>query len=92
MQGAVGHKKWGRNALSQKIGGPIAIGGETGHLTTINCLIDFYLLNEMFIPGSTYWNIGVGVHKGDVKKDEKGISYIIRFAQNLARTMKNLEE
>lgn len=78
--------------LSKKIGGPIAVGGETGQLTTINCLIDFYLVNEMLIPSSTYWNIGVGVHKGEIEKDEKGKSYIMRFAQNLAWVMKKMEE
>lgn len=77
--------------LSKKIGGPIAIGGEAGQLAAINSLTDFYLVNEMLIPGSTYWNIGIGVHKGDIEKDEKGKSYIIRFAQNLAWTMKSME-
>lgn len=77
--------------LSKKIGGPIAIAGETGQLTTINCLVDFYLVNEMIIPSSTYWNIGIGVHKGDIEKDEKAKSYIIRFAQNLAWIIKSLE-
>jgi multimeric flavodoxin WrbA len=78
--------------LSKKIGGPIAIGGENGQLTTINCLIDFYLVNEMLIPSSTYWNIGTGVHKGDIERDEKGKLYIKRFAQNLALVMKKMEE
>lgn len=78
--------------LSKKIGGPIAVSGETGQLTTINCLVDFYLVNEMVIPSSTYWNIGIGVHKGDIEKDEKAKSYIIRFAQNLAWIIERLEE
>jgi len=70
--------------LSKKIGGPIAVAGETVHLTTVNCLVDFYLVNEMIIPSSNYWNIGTGVNKTDILKDKKGISYIKRFAENLA--------
>lgn len=80
-----------KQPLYKKIGGPIAVAGETGQLTSINCLIDFYLVNEMVIPSSTYWNVGVGVHKGDIEKDVKGKSYIIKFAQNLAWIMKSLE-
>ena len=80
-----------KHTLSKKIGAPIAVGGESGQLTTINCLIDFYLANEMIIPSSTYWNIGVGVNKGDIEKDKKGKSYIIRFAQNLAWIIKKME-
>ena len=78
--------------LSKKIGGPVAVGGESGQLATINCLVDFYLVNEMFIPSSNYWNIGVGTQKGDIEKDKKGKSYIMRFGQNLAWLMKKLEE
>lgn len=78
--------------LSKKIGGPIAVAGESGQLTTLNCLIDFYLVNEMIIPSSIYWNIGTGAYKGAVEKDKKGQSYIKKFAQNLAWTMKKLEE
>lgn len=78
--------------LAKKIGGPIAIAGETGQLTTLNCLIDFYLVNEMIIPGSNYWNIGFGVKKGDILKDKKGQSYIIKFAENMAWMMRKLEE
>jgi len=77
--------------LSKKIGGPVAVGGESGQLATINCLADFYLVNEMFIPGSNYWNIGVGTHKGDIEQDEKGKSYIMRFGQNLTWLMKKIE-
>ncbi|WP_234124528.1 flavodoxin family protein [Clostridium hydrogenum] len=80
------------HTLSKKIGGPIAVGGESGQLTTINSLVDFYLVNEMLIPGSNYWNIGVGINKGDIKKDEKGKAYIMSFAQNLSSTMKIMEE
>lgn len=78
--------------LSKKIGGPIAVAGETGHLATVNCLIDFYLVNEMVIPSSNYWNIGTGVKKGDILNDEKGISYMKKFAGNIAWLMKKLEE
>jgi len=42
----------------------------------VNRLIDFYLVNEMVIPSSNYWNIGVAVNKGDILKDKKGISSI----------------
>jgi multimeric flavodoxin WrbA len=78
--------------LSKKIGAPIAVAGETGQLATINCLVDFYLANEMVIPSSTYWNIGFGVNKGDIKQDNNGKSNVIEFAKNLAWVMENLQE
>jgi hypothetical protein len=27
----------------------------------------------MIVPGSNYWNMGFGMDKGDVKKDEEGL-------------------
>ena len=78
--------------LSKKIGAPIAVAGETGQLAAINCLVDFYLVNEMIIPSSTYWNIGKGVNKGDIEKDEEAKSRIAKFAQNLAWIMNSLED
>lgn len=79
-----------KGTLARKIGGPIAVAGEAGQLTTINCLIDFYLVNNMFIPSSNYWNIGVGFNKGNILEDKKGHSYIKRFADNLAYMMEKL--
>ncbi len=81
-----------KGTLSKKVGGPVAVAGETGHLTTINCLIDFYLVNQMIIPSSSYWNIGVGVNKDDILNDKKGILYMTKFAENMAWIMKKMKE
>lgn len=40
------------------------------------------LMNEMIIPGSSYWNMGIGYDGGDVKKDEKGIKTMMTLGQN----------
>ncbi|WP_432666388.1 flavodoxin family protein [Wukongibacter baidiensis] len=78
------------HTLTRKVGGPIAVAGETGQLATLNSLVDFYLVNEMIIPSSEYWNIGVGAKKGAIKSDENGKRYIKKFAQNLAWLLKNI--
>ncbi len=38
----------------------------------------------MIIPGSNYWNIGVGLDKGDVEKDEEGIATMETLGENMA--------
>lgn len=78
--------------LVRKIGAPITIAGETGQLATINCLIDFYLVNGMVIVGSSYWNIGVGSNKGDILNDEKGEKYIKDFSSNLVYVLNDIKE
>lgn len=78
--------------LDGKVGAPIAIAGEVGQLTAINCLVDFYLVNGMIIPGSTYWNIAIGSKKGDVLKDEKGKKYLKIFSETFVHVLKTTKE
>jgi multimeric flavodoxin WrbA len=71
--------------LSWKVGGPIAVARRGGQTSTIQELLMFYLINEMIVPGSTYWNMVFGREKGEAMKDEEGIRTIIRFGENVAK-------
>jgi hypothetical protein len=46
----------------------------------------------MIIPGSNYWNIGFGRDKGDVEKDQEGISIMKTLGQNMAWLLKKMKE
>jgi hypothetical protein len=35
-----------------------------------------YLMSQMIVPGSTYWNIGIGFDKQDVLQDEEGMANV----------------
>jgi multimeric flavodoxin WrbA len=43
-------------------------GGGTHAFDTMNHL---FLMSGMIVPGSTYWNLGFGLEKGDVAKDDE---------------------
>ena len=43
-----------------------------------------FLLNQMIVPGSKYWNIGIGLVPGDVEKDDEGISIMKSLGENMA--------
>jgi len=45
-------------------------GGATHVFDTINHM---FLMSSMIVPGSTYWNIGVGRDKGEVLDDDEGL-------------------
>jgi multimeric flavodoxin WrbA len=38
----------------------------------------------MIVPGSSYWNIGIGKDKGDVLKDEEGMKTMKVLGENMA--------
>jgi len=46
-------------------------GGATHVYDTINHM---YQMSRMIMPGSTYWNIGYGLDKGDVAGDAEGLA------------------
>ena len=33
----------------------------------------FFPIGQMIVPGSSYWNIGIGRAAGDVNQDEEGL-------------------
>jgi multimeric flavodoxin WrbA len=70
--------------LSWKVGGPIAVARRGGQTSTIQELLMFYLINEMIVPGSTYWNMVFGREKGEAVNDEEGMGTIRRFGENVA--------
>lgn len=80
------------NFLSRKVGGPIAVARRGGHTATIQELLMFYLINDMIVPGSYYWNMVFGRAPGEAMEDEEGIAVVRRFAENVAWLVTRLAE
>jgi multimeric flavodoxin WrbA len=76
--------------LSGKVGGPVAIARRGGHTLTLQEMLMFFLINDMIVPGSTYWNMVFGRLPGEVWKDQEGIDTIRHFAANVAKLVKKL--
>jgi len=72
------------NFLRRKVGAAIAVARRAGHNFTFAQLNYFFLINEMIVPGSTYWNVAFGLHKGHVQEDAEGLSTIRNLAENMA--------
>jgi hypothetical protein len=45
----------------------------------------------MIVPGSNYWNMGFGLDKGDVEKDEEAKGTMRTLGQNMAWLLKQLK-
>jgi multimeric flavodoxin WrbA len=70
--------------FSRKIGGPIAVARRAGHNFTYAQLMFWFTINDMIVPGSTYWNVALAREAGAVKDDAEALATIDRFAENLA--------
>jgi multimeric flavodoxin WrbA len=62
----------------------------TGAIHAFDTLNHYFLISEMTIPGSSYWNIGIGREIGDVEKDEEGIRTMKTLGQNMAWLLKKI--
>jgi multimeric flavodoxin WrbA len=77
--------------LSWKVGGPIAVGRRGGLSTSYQEMLMFFFINEMIVPGSSYWNIVFGKVPEEAEKDAEGIQTSERFAQNVAKLIKKIK-
>ena len=41
-------------------------------------------MNQIIVPGSVYWNLGVGMDKGDVLSDEEGLGNMKNLGETIA--------
>ncbi len=72
------------NLLSRKIGGPLVVARRAGQNFTYAQLLYWYMINDMIVPGSSYWNVAFGREAGEVANDHEGLATIDRFSENLA--------
>ena len=70
--------------FSRKIGGPITVARRAGQNFTYAQLLFWYTINDMIVPGSTYWNVATAREPGAVNEDAEALRTIDRFADNLA--------
>jgi multimeric flavodoxin WrbA len=72
----------------RKVGAGVVAVRRAGAMHAFDTLNHFFLITEMIIPGSTYWNIGIGREIGDVEKDEEGIRTMKVLGRNMAWLLK----
>jgi multimeric flavodoxin WrbA len=80
------------NLLRRKAGAAVVAVRRAGGIHTFDTLNHFFFINEMVVPGSSYWNIGFGLAPGDVKKDEEGLSTMRTLGQNMAWLLYRMQD
>ncbi len=76
------------DALKYKIGAAISVARRAGALTTFDAINHFFLINQMIIPGSSYWNIGVANRKGEIEADTEAMKTMDDLGRNMAWLIK----
>lgn len=74
----------------RKVGAAVVSVRRAGATHVYSSINFFFGINQMIIPGSSYWNIGVGRNPGDMLNDEEGVATFKTLGQNMAWLMKKL--
>jgi multimeric flavodoxin WrbA len=76
--------------LRHKVGAGVVAVRRAGAVHAFDTLNHFFLINEMIIPGSSYWNIGIGRERGDVERDQEGLETMKVLGRNMAWLLKKI--
>jgi multimeric flavodoxin WrbA len=80
----------GREMFKRKIGAGIVAVRRGGAIHAFSSLNLFFLINQMIVVGSSYWNIGIGRNVGDVNDDGEGVQTMKTLGQNMSWLMKKV--
>ena len=74
----------------RKVGAAVVAVRRGGSIHAFDTMNHFFTISQMIIPGSNYWNMGIGLEKGDVNNDEEGKLTMRVLGQNMAWLLKKL--
>jgi len=76
--------------LARKVGAAVVAVRRAGSIHVFNSINHFFFIGQMVVPGSSYWNLGIGRQKGEVEKDDEGIQTMKHLGRNMAWLLKKL--
>jgi len=69
--------------FKHKVGIAITAVRRAGSIEAFNAINNFFLIEQMVVPGSIYWNLGIGKDIGDVNEDVEGQKTMEILAENM---------
>ena len=77
--------------FKRKVGAAVVAVRRAGGIPTFDAINHYFLISQMIIPASSYWNVGVGHKKGVVETDEEGMETMETLGKNMAWLIKKLK-
>jgi multimeric flavodoxin WrbA len=74
----------------RKVGAAVVAVRRAGAIHVFNSMNEFFLIGQMIIPGSSYWNVAIGRNPGEVRNDQEGVQTMKTLGQNMAWLLKKL--
>ncbi len=75
---------------NRKVGAAVVAVRRAGGIHVFNSLNYFFTISGMIIPGSSYWNLGIGRQPGEVNNDNEGVQTMKNLGRNMAWLLKKI--
>jgi multimeric flavodoxin WrbA len=76
--------------FQRKLGAAVVAVRRAGAMHAFGSLNYFFMINQMIVVSSSYWNIGIGRNIGEVKNDSEGLQTMKNLGRNMAWVMKKI--
>lgn len=76
--------------FKRKVGAAVVAVRRAGSTHAFDTMNHLFTISQMIVPGSSYWNVGIGLTPGDVEKDEEGMNTMRVLGENMAWLLKKV--
>ena len=76
--------------FKRKVGAGVVAVRRAGAMHVFSSLNSFFLISQMIIPGSSYWNLAIGRQPGEVNNDAEGVQTMKNLGKNIAWLLKKI--
>ena len=76
--------------LKRKVGAAVIAVRRAGATDAFDAINKFFFINQVIVPGSTYWNMGFGLNKEEVTSDDEGMNTMKVLGENMAWLLKKV--
>jgi len=78
--------------FKRKVGAAVVAVRRAGSIHVFDSINHFFLISQMIVPGSFYWNVGIGRKPGEVEQDSEGLETMELLGRNMAWLLKKINE
>ena len=80
------------NLLRRKLGAAVVAVRRGGSIHAFDTINHLFLISEMIVVGSSYWNLGIGGGPGEVVDDEEGVETMVTLGRNMAWLLERMKD
>jgi multimeric flavodoxin WrbA len=76
--------------FARKVGAAVVAVRRGGAVHVFDSINHYFLIGQMIVPGSVYWNMGLGREVGEIENDAEGVKTMQLLGRNMAWLLQKL--